>query len=341
MVRRAALKSAGKLLAAFLCAATVACNSADLVGPEPSRDYGSMFDDMWSQFDLHYSYFDLKDINWDSLGAHYRPLAVAATSDGQFASVLGQMVSQLHDLHVSVTAGNIIYRYRSPYEATTAINESAIFARYVPSSFTTSGGHIRAGVIAPRTGYARIASFVGEDWSGEIDEALSRMGPLDAMIVDVRDNSGGNKTTATKIAGRFADRERTFGFVRLRNGARHDQFSDDIAETVKPEGAQHHTGRVIVLGNRGCMSAAEDFILAMHSLPSAIVMGDTTIGASGGPLVRELANGWTYQLSQWIAYTADHKTFEGVGLAPDIYVKSSSPVSMTDAVLDRAIGLAK
>lgn len=341
MQRRAALKAAGKLIAAFSCAATIACSSADLVGPEPSRDYGSMFDDMWSQFDLHYSYFDLKGINWDSLGTHYRPLAVAATSDAQFASILGQTVSQLHDLHVSVTAGKVVYRYRSPYESNTAINESAIFARYVTSSFTTSGGHIRAGLIAPGIGYARIASFIGDDWSGEIDDVLARLGAVDAMIVDVRDNSGGNKTTATKIAGRFADRERTFGFVRLRNGPRHDQFSDDITETVKPEGGQHHAGRVIVLSNRGCMSAAEDFILAMHSLPTATVMGDTTIGASGGPLVRELANGWTYQLSQWIAYTADHKTFEGVGLAPDVYVKGSSPISITDAVLDRAIELAR
>jgi C-terminal processing protease CtpA/Prc len=89
------------------------------------------------------------------------------------------------------------------------------------------------------------------------------------------------------------------------------------------------------------MSAAEDFTLAMHSLPTATIVGDTTIGASGGPLVRELANGWTYQLSQWIAYTADHKTFEGIGLPPDIYVKGSSSISSTDAVLERAIALVK
>jgi len=341
MRRSGGLRAAVKLVLALVCASTLACNSADLVGSEPSRDYGSMFDDMWSQFDLHYSYFELKGVDWTEIGAQYRPLAVASTSDAQFASILGQMVSQLHDLHVSITAGKTLYRFRSPYEGTTAINESAIFGRYVSSSFTTKGGHIRAGLVGPRIGYARIASFVGDDWSAEMDEVLARLGAVDVVIMDVRDNSGGNKTTATNIAGRFADRERTFGYVRLRDGARHDQFSDDIAETVKPDGAQHHAGRVIVLSNRGCMSAAEDFMLAMHSLPTATTVGDTTVGASGGPLVRELANGWTYQLSQWIAYTADHKTFEGVGLAPDIYVKGSSSISATDAVLERAIQLAQ
>lgn len=335
------MKSMGKLVAALVCATTLACNSSDLVAPEPSRDYGSMFDDLWTQFDLHYSYFELRAVNWDSIGAHYRPLAVAAKSDAQFANVLGQTVSQLRDLHVSLTAGKTIYRWRSPFEGSTAINESAIFSRYATGSFTTSGGHIRAGIVAPGVGYLRIASFVGEDWAGEVDEALGRLAVVDAIIVDVRDNSGGSKTIATKVAGRFADRERVFGYVRLRNGARHDQFSDDIAETVKPEGSRRHAGRAIVLSNRGCMSAAEDFILAMHSLPTVTVVGDTTIGASGGPLVRELANGWTYQLSQWVAFTADHKTFEGVGLAPDVALKGSNSLSATDVILERAIEIAR
>lgn len=341
MVRTAGRRLIRNLVAALFCAATVACNNSDLVGPEPSRDYGSMFDDLWTQFDLHYSYFDLRGIDWDAVGAHYRPLAVAAQSDAQFASVLGQTVAQLHDMHVSVTAGDVVYRYQSPYEAGMAINESAIFGRYVTSPFQTSGGHIRGGFVSPRVGYVRIASFIGDDWAGEMDEALTRLSTVDAIIVDVRGNSGGSKTTATKIAGRFADRERIFGYVRLRNGARHDQFSDDIAETVKPEGSRHHAGRAVVLSNRGCMSAAEDFILAMHALPTVTVVGDTTIGASGGPLVRELANGWTYQLSQWVAYTADHETFEGVGLPPDVAVKASSGLSTTDAVLERAITLAR
>jgi C-terminal processing protease CtpA/Prc len=299
-----------------------------------------MFDDLWTQVDLHYSYFELRGVDWNAVRARYRPRAIAAKSDAQFASVLNETLMQLRDVHVALTANNVLYRYRSPYEGTTAIDESAIFARYVAGSFATSGGHIRGGFISPRIGYLRIASFVGEDWAGEMDEALARLFFVEVVIIDVRDNPGGSKTTATKIAGRFADRERTFGYVRLRNGARHDQFSDDIAETVKPEGSRHHAGRALVLSNRGCMSAAEDFILAMHALPTVTVVGDTTVGASGGPLVRELANGWTYQLSQWVAYTADHKTFEGVGLPPDVAVKAGS-ISGTDPVLDRAIALVR
>jgi hypothetical protein len=322
-------------------AALIACNGADLVGPAPSRDYGSMFDDLWKEFDLHYSYFALKPVSWDSLGAHYRPLAVAAKNDMAFGSVLGQMVSQLQDLHVAITADKIVYRYRSPYELSgTSVSESVIFTKYVKSPFTTSGGHMQGGIVAPGVGYVRIASFVGDGWAAEMDDALARLGGVKTVIVDVRNNSGGSKVVATKVAGRFADRKRTFGYVRLRNGPGHDDFSADIEETVEPEGSRRHSGSVVVLSNRGCMSAAEDFILAMRALPTTTVVGDTTVGASGGPLVRELANGWTYQMSQWVAYTADHKIFEGIGLAPDVAVRAGGNIA-TDLQLERAIELAQ
>ncbi len=44
-------------------------------------------------------------------------------------------------------------------------------------------------------------------------------------------------------------------------------------------------------------------------------------GASGRPVTRELANGWSYRFSSWIAYTADRRPFEGVGLAPDVVAR--------------------
>jgi C-terminal processing protease CtpA/Prc len=80
----------------------------------------------------------------------------------------------------------------------------------------------------------------------------------------------------------------------------------------------------------------------MRSIPGVTVVGDTTAGASGGPIVRELANGWTYQLSEWIEYTTAYATFEDVGLAPDIVVKASAADMSrgSDPVLERALALA-
>ena len=163
-----------------------------------------------------------------------------------------------------------------------------------------------------------------------------------SLIVDVRDNGGGQYKLAASIAGRFADRTRTFGYVRYRNGPGHGDFTNYIAETVSPAGPRQFTGSVYVLTNRRDFSSAEDFVLAMRVLPTVTVVGDTTGGASGGPIVRELPNGWTYQLSEWIEYTPDREMFEGVGLAPKVVVKATRTDSdrSIDASLSRAITLA-
>ena len=93
-----------------------------------------------------------------------------------------------------------------------------------------------------------------------------------------------------------------------------------------------------MLSNRRLHERGEDFILAMRIIPAATVVGDTTIGASGGPLVRELANGWTYQLSQWIEYTRGAQDLRGRRTGAEHRREDqSSDLSTTDAVLDRAI----
>ena len=162
------------------------------------------------------------------------------------------------------------------------------------------------------------------------------------MIIDVRNNNGGNRTLAVDIAGRFTDRTKTFGYIRLRNGPGHGDFTDYLPADVSPRGPRQFLGPVYVLSNRHDFSSAEDFVLAMRGTGSATIVGDTTAGVTGGPIVRELANGWTYELSQWIEYTADKKTFEGVGLAPDVVVKSNATMmrASKDPSLERAVSLA-
>lgn len=336
------MKPRGWFVVAAACLAG-ACSDT-LVGAPAATDYGSLFDDVWRQVDLHYSYFDLARVDWNGVGAQYRPLAVSAPNDGDFARVLARMLAELKDVHVSITPGDpgSTMRYLSKFDTTaTYFNASAVFGQYVPAAQITPSGHIRFGRIANSVGYVRIARFDGDGWASDIDFAIQRLPGMRALIIDVRDNPGGNYVLAAAIAGRFADKSRLFGYIRRRNGARHDDFTGYISENVVPAGT-HFAGRAFVLTNRRSFSSAEDFALAMRAIPGVMIVGDTTGGATGGPIVRELANGWTYQISEWIEYTPDRLAFEGVGLAPTVYVKAS-PIDSThgtDAVLERTLRLA-
>jgi C-terminal processing protease CtpA/Prc len=130
----------------------------------------------------------------------------------------------------------------------------------------------------------------------------------------------------------------TFAYLKFRNGAAHDDFTAEIPQTVSPAGHKF-TGAVQVLANRHTMSAAEDFILAMRTESNVTVVGDTTAGATGGPIARELTNGWTYEISEWIQYTPQHKIFEDVGLAPDVVVQTTAAdyFARKDPALQRAV----
>jgi hypothetical protein len=320
-----------------------ACGDS-IVGNQVGADHATVFDDLWHQTDLHYSYFELKHINWDSLGAHYRPLALAASSDAQFAAVLADMLNDLHDPHVSLTPGadRAPMRYISNAERSpTYLNSRLIFTRYLPVSDSTADQRLKFGYAAPGIGYVRIPTFEGAGWDGDIDEALNALPNARALVIDVRDNPGGDYTLAADIASRFTDSRRVFAYVRRRNGPAHTDFTPDIAESIQPKGT-HFAGPVYVLANRHSFSSAEDFVLAMRSIPTVTIVGDTTGGASGGPITRELPNGWNFQLSEWIEYTAEHVPFDGVGLAPDVVVQATVDdyAHNVDAALVKALGMA-
>jgi len=325
------------VVGAIVCSA---CGSA-LLGPKPSVDRSAVFEQIWSQLDLHYSYFQLRGVNWDTVGAAYRPRAIAAATDYEFATQVGNMLRELKDVHVSLTPGaqGSTLAYISPYDTLPAyFSKQVVFESYVRDSAQTSGKHLEYGHAAVDVGYVRIASFAGSDWAAEIDEALDSLKSVKSMIVDIRDNRGGDVGLAVNIAGRFLAAERTYGYVRTRNGPKHTDFTDYSAETVKPTGKAKFRGSVFVLTNRKDFSSAEDFVLAMRTIPRVTIVGDTTAGASGGPIQRELANGWRYELSEWIEYTPAKKMFEGVGLAPDVFVRA---VEGKDLILERAIALSR
>jgi peptidase S41-like protein/tricorn protease-like protein len=331
------------LLGAAALVAT-ACADPTLVAPA-DRSYGALFDQMWHETDLTYSMFAVKQVNWDSVGAVYRPRAVAAKSDFAFARVLSDMLSSLHDRHVSLTPGRgampMTYLAASdlqPLDFDSTLVQRTYLTRRLSAAVVQ---HFDAGWLSPTVAYIRIANFVGDDWGAELDAALDSLQAAKQLVLDMRSNPGGNYELALDLAGRFTDQSRVFGYVRIRNGPKHDDLTDPIAETLRPTGRRKFTGPIYLLTNRRVFSSAENFVLALRQLPNVVAVGDTTGGSSGRPVTRELANGWTYELSTWIEYNTENRVVEDAGVAPSVVVPRSAngASAKRDAVLDRVLQL--
>lgn len=335
MTRRRALS--------FLLALVVAGGCiGSIVGSEPPDTPSGVFDAVWNDFDRNYSFFDIKHIDWKDVRARYRPQAAAAASVADVAPVIGRMFAELHDPHVDITLGvNNVLRSVRLDSIHTYFSVANVQLLYAPTSVPTASRFMRYGRLSPSVGWVWISSFGGSGWAHEIDDVIAALGNVSAIVVDVRDNGGGSSVNAEDVASRFADRTRTFSYIRWRNGPAHDDFGDYIARSFGPSG-RRFSGAVVVVTNRKCASATEDFVLAMRAIPGVRFVGDTTMGGMGNPLVRELPNGWTYRLPHWIQYGPAKEIYEGIGIAPDVVVPATAADSASgrDAQLERAMALA-
>lgn len=336
MSARRVLRGAGGLARALpLALALAACDG--LLVPDPRATAPiQIFDQVWGDFDRYYAHFALSGVDWQVARAHYRPLAAAAANEYALAAAIAAMLGELQDPHVT------LYTPVWTYQDTTGFRpgcfEPAVTERYAPTT-KTPGGHIAYGWIGPRLGYIRISSFAGTDWGGEIDLALAALADASALVLDVRGNGGGDPGTAEAIAGRFLQKTAVAEYVRYRSGPGHDEFGQAYPIEVSPAGPRRFDGRVALLTDRRDFSAAESFVLDLRAGARVTVVGDTTGGASGRPIVRELPNGWTYRLSTWLAYTPAGQPYERIGLPPDIAVRPlpGDWAHGTDRVLEAGI----
>ena len=311
------------------------------VGPNEPLEGSALLEYVWRDLDRHYSFFVVKAVNWDSLHDVYAARAAQAATDADLADVVGAMLLELRDLHVNLVVGPRVYRYAGYDTRPWFFDSVLVRTGYVADNQPAPGGRVQFGHAAPDIGYVRIPSFRGTGAGADLDAALAQLGDVRALIVDVRNNTGGSRENGLEVAGRFADRERVYGLAQFRNGPGHDDFTPREPRWVSPLGGQRFERLVTVLTNRRCYSATEFFVLAMRVLPTVVVVGDSTGGASGTPLARELPNGWTYRLSVSVEYTPDSTIYESVGLAPDVWVRGSADelAAGRDAVLDTALAL--
>ncbi|MGN1210782.1 MAG: peptidase S41, partial [Candidatus Cryptobacteroides sp.] len=64
------------------------------------------FEAFWQIFDKEYGLFASKDADWDEIYSEYSPRVDTVRSDEGLFSILTEMAEQLHDGHVSITAGD-------------------------------------------------------------------------------------------------------------------------------------------------------------------------------------------------------------------------------------------
>lgn len=305
------------------------------------NDYGNSkqdnFELLWKEIDEKYCFFEYKNIDWDNIHTEYKAQVSEGMSQDAFFDLMGQMLAELKDGHVNLIANHNMSRYWKWFEDYPENFDSKIQKNYIGTDYLIAGG-LKYKVLPDSVGYVYYSSFSSGVGENNLDQALYRMAKCKGIIIDIRDNGGGLLTNVDKIASRFFEEETTVGYIMYKTGPAHDSFSKPYERTVKPSDRIRYNKNVVVLTNRKCYSAANDFVNAMTYAPKVTIIGDKTGGGSGLPFSSELTNGWSVRFSSSPMLNANKEQIE-FGIDPDIKVdmEEQDMQKGVDTIIETAI----
>lgn len=285
------------------------------------------FEALWRIIDEHYCFFDYKEkeigLNWDEVYQRYSKQFNSNMSRTQEFEVLANMLSELRDGHVNLYSSFDVGRNWSWREDYPQNFSDSLHRRYMGTDYRIAGG-LEYRILDDNIGYIYCGSFSNAIGEGNLNNILTYLAPCNGLIIDVRNNGGGQLTTAEKLASRFTNQELIVGYMQHKTGKGHNDFSAMQEQRLKPGNGVRWQKKVAVLTNRSVYSAANEFVKYMRCCPQVTVIGDRTGGGAGLPFTSELPNGWGVRFSACPMYDKNKQSTE-FGIAPD------KQVGMTDA----------
>lgn len=317
----------------------------DPVTPDQNSEgiYSADFESIWKNFDENYVFFDYKKIDWTAVHNTYSPQVAKITNYDDFISSVKKMLAPLKDVHVRITKndGQVV----QPFFPSYTVNwNRTVWQNYISKyrwhQQSSSWGWFKQDSI----GYIAILSWNKDQVSlQDFDAAMDSMRNCKGIIFDIRMNGGGYGPLAGSIGGRFITNTFNCGYIQIRNGEKHSDFTPMVQIEYPSRGDWQFTKPIILLTGRGCFSTSEIFAAGMAKLQNCIIIGDTTGGGLSNSRQFSLSNGTIYSISDQLIYDTDTTIIESKGIPPKVIVNwnLNNVNNGKDPVFDYALNLLK
>lgn len=314
-----------------------------ILGDDEANDPENNFEIFWTDFDQHYGLFGVRGWDWDSIYTVYRPQVTPQTTDEDLWEIHRQMVEYLDDSHTFVYwpgqaffSGNSADDERIEAEfSLPLILEDHLEVR----DSSRKEGFVYGSLKGRDIGYLHLAGIEMEERDFG-DRLLADLGQHAALIIDLRNNTGGDDNVGAALAGRFADREELMYTVQERNGPEPEDFAGKTEYFLRQQGSEQYLRPVVILTDHITVSAAEVMLIYFKALPQVTQIGTPTSGDfSDTGMRRFLPNGWQYQYSIMKFLLPDGRHLDGIGHTPDIEIRNTAEdiLARDDQVLERAL----
>jgi len=277
------------------------------------------YDYLWDQVDRHYSYFEVKNLDWNALGAQYRTEIFPGISQDSLFRVMGKLMTSLRDDHSNLRSSFNVAAFRVRLDGPDNFDFRIVEDYYIGRNYYSTGPFLHNWIANGQIGYIRLGAFTGGVNAVNLNFIFGSYASAKGLIIDLRENGGGVINDMHKILARMVDQNTVIYYSRIRNGKDHNDFSDLEPAIISPYSGPRFTNKpIMLLVDRGTFSAGSFTALSAKSLVNVKLVGDTTGGGLGLPNGGYLPNGWFYRFSVSQALSNDQAARLRAGLVAEI-----------------------
>lgn len=324
------------ILTLILCLWLCSCHSIE----EWDNSAKGNFDALWTTVDQHYCFFTEKGVDWDSCYAAYGSRIYPGMSTTQLYEACADMLAELRDGHVNLIAGLSTSYYTKWWSDYPQNYDERLVRQYYLGFNAYAMANVRYAILPENVGYISYPSFEVSLSPNNIDHILNYFSLCNGIIIDIRNNGGGQMTASEGLARHFFRERSLIGYMINKTGPGHNDFSAPFEQYIDPVTDGHFLWDkpVVVLTNRSTFSAANNFASVMQYLPNCKLVGARTGGGSGMPISMELPNGWGVRMSAVSVLDAKGNVTE-FGIDPAVAVDLDPQLALTgtDTMIDKAI----
>lgn len=311
----------------------------------------------------HYAFFDLNNLDWETLYREQRQKVNEQSTDAELYLVLEETLERLNDNHAYLEAPEEVY------EAAELIlrednkeNEAElpdigdfptadqVAAHHLKEDMTDDSWLIKWGKMTDRIGFVQVKAmwlygdldvpqalreevgmvdayvetfqqmyvndYVQKEVAGThstMQKVIRDLRDMDAIVIDVRFNGGGQDAVAFEILSYFVSGKQQVATQQLRDG---DGRTPVLPLYIKGK-PNPYTKPVYVLTSPQTGSAAETFAVATLSMDHVKRIGAATAGAMSTALDKKLPNGWSFSISNELFMDNTGKNYENTGVPVD------------------------
>ena len=194
--------------------------------------------------------------------------------------------------------------------------------------------------------YVALNGFDDDTAAKEWDKHWPEISKANSLILDLRENGGGNDSVGTHILATLIDKtargelSRSTRWIASYRAWGNAQTAVRFPiGTVDPDPERHFSGTTVLLTSPRTGSAAEDMVVVFAQAHRGKIIGEPTGGSTGQPFTFRLPGGGAARVCTKHDSFADGREFVGVGIQPDIpsHLTRADIIAGRDSVLETAI----